>query len=102
MELLIVLLLFLFVVYGAPFVLIWKVAESRNRSAAYCWWVLLGWIGAVIAMAIILVQSEKPAPPAAPAAVEPSGTTGQGDGDAIRRHRNGKHDRLRDPRCPLC
>ena len=56
MELLIVLAL----LWLLPMLLVWKIAESRNRSGHYVWWaVVLGWVGAIIAMVVILVQAEK-------------------------------------------
>lgn len=56
--LLLVLVLLLWV---APIVVIVLVAESRNRSKHYGWWgVGLGWVGAIIALILIVVQRENP------------------------------------------
>ena len=58
MELAIVLILLLWV---APIAVIMSVAGSRNRSRHYGWWgFALGWLGAIIALILILVQREKP------------------------------------------
>ena len=57
-----VLLLVLLLLWAALIVAVILVANSRNRSRHYAWWaVFLGSVGAVIAMAVILVQAEKPA-----------------------------------------
>lgn len=60
MELAVILILVLWV---APMVVTYYVAKSRNRSGHYAWWAFaLGWLGAIIAMVVVLVQAEKPPP----------------------------------------
>ena len=74
MEVSVFVLLLVLLFWGALIVAVILVANSRNRSPHYAWWaVFLGWAGAVIAMALILVQAERPAsrPPVEPTAPAP-------------------------------
>ena len=54
------LLLVVLLAWLVPIGIVAVVANSRNRSMHYLWWpVLLGWVGFIVAMVIVLVQSEK-------------------------------------------
>lgn len=106
------LLIMLIVFWVAPVVLVLLVANSRGRSGHYVWWpIFLGWLGGIIAAAVILVQAEKPpdrlgsypqsgdvrgnrrpAPTKSPRAVAA----------ARRSHHKGLHERRPDNICPLC
>ena len=58
MELVLVLVLLLWV---APIAVVFIVAGSRGRSGHYAWWAVgLGWLGAIIALILILLRAEKP------------------------------------------
>jgi len=51
----------LILLYVAPLLIVAQVAKSRGRSMHYLWWpVVLSWLGALIAIVVILVQQEKP------------------------------------------
>ena len=51
-----VVLFTLALIFAVPMVILYAVAKSRNRSAHYVWWCLLGWLGFLIALAVILIQ----------------------------------------------
>ena len=45
-------------VWGLPVFAIILVANSRGRSLHYAWWVALSWPGAIIVIALILLQPD--------------------------------------------
>lgn len=59
LELVIVLIVLIGVLL-APLAIVGAVARSRNRSLHYMWWpAFLSWMGTIIALVLILVQSER-------------------------------------------
>ncbi len=55
-------LLILFLVWGIPIIVLWRVAVARGQSAIYCLWGLLGLLGLVIGLLIMIAMPSKQRP----------------------------------------
>ena len=109
MEVLLVLVLIFWLL---PVVLVYFIADSRGRSAHYVWWpIVLGWLGAVIAACVILVQAERPSAHGVQDALRndraghqrrTANKSAAAVAAARRSHDRGLHQTRPDEICPLC